>query len=107
SLFDEVFLVGSPSQPEIRHLDLIAQGQPVTSGDLEAGEDLPSHIRASLRLKAADFERLWHEVIGTPLADSGATTVPSLDDLTRMYRTATLAAALRLSVVDLFDLATL
>src|SRR5207253_1766365 len=52
SLFDQVFLVGLSSQPEIKSLERIAQGETINigPGDLEDGEDLKSHVRAALRV---------------------------------------------------------
>ena len=99
SFFDEVFLIGSPSQPEFRHLELVAQGQTIDLTALEPGEDLKAHVRAALEVKAEDIELLWSTfVVGTAL---------SLADLTAMYRVASFASALRLKVAEFFELVAL
>ncbi len=98
SLFDEVFLVGPKSQPEIQSLERIAQGETIgiDPSELAEGEDLRSHVRAALRVKAADIELLWETFVGS-------NTSLSLADLSGMYRVATFANALRLSVEEFYD----
>ncbi|HYQ42767.1 MAG TPA: neuraminidase-like domain-containing protein [Polyangiaceae bacterium] len=98
SLFDQVFLVGLASQPEIQSLERIAQGETIgiADGELAEGEDLKSHVRAALRVSAKDIELLWDSFIG-----SGTTL--SLEQLSGMYRVATFSAVMHLSVKDYYD----
>jgi hypothetical protein len=102
SLFDQVFLAGLASQPEIQSLERIAQGETIgiADGELAEGEDLKSHVRAALRVSAKDIELLWDAFIG-----SGTTL--NLEQLSGMYRVATFSAVMHLSVKDYYDVVAL
>jgi hypothetical protein len=100
SLFDEVYLVGSPTQLEVQALEAVALGGYLDLTSRPAGEDLKTHVRASLRLKSEDAELLWQHFV----LDAAEPTKLDLEKLTGMYRVATLAAALKVSVTELFDL---
>lgn len=102
SVFDEVFLVGSPTQPEYAHLELIARGQSVDSSGLAAGEDLPAYLRGALEVSAEEMEALWARFVS-----STQTFTLTSDKLTLIFRTVTLAKALRLSVTALAEWVTL
>src|SRR6185437_6825824 len=100
SLFDQVFLVGSPDQPELTDLETVALGGtvslPGTSHD--AGEDIKAHVRAALRLTSIEIDFLW--------PDTGPDAVKSVDlaFLSVIYRNAILSQALGITVIDLNDL---
>ncbi|WP_437635614.1 neuraminidase-like domain-containing protein [Sorangium sp. So ce854] len=102
SLFDEVFLVGAPNQPEYRGLERVQRGEAIDLTALTDDEDYPAHLRAALRLKGDDIERLWSAVMGSP-----PSTSLGLVELTKMYRAATLSRAMGLSVAELYDLTAL
>jgi hypothetical protein len=96
SLFDELFLVGSPDQPELKDLETVAEGGSVTLAALQIqtpGEDIKTHVRAALRLKKVEIDFLWPD------------SVASIDlaFLSMIYRQATLSQALGISVIDLND----
>jgi hypothetical protein len=96
SLFDQIFLIGTPDQPELVDLEQVAQGGSVPligMAPSNAGEDLRNHVRAGLQLKAAEIDLLWPA--------TGSVTVAMLSQL---YRIATFSRALGVSVVDYFDL---
>jgi|GEM_PF-2733320 len=100
SLFDEVFLDGSPAQLEILALEPIARGATLDLTTVPADADIRAHVRAALRLKAEDIDLLWQRFV----LDTATSTVLDIDKLTNVYRVATLAAALGLSVAELVDL---
>ncbi|AUX48445.1 hypothetical protein SOCE26_099790 [Sorangium cellulosum] len=102
SLFDEVFLVGAPSQPEYEGLERVRLGATINLSTVTDDEDYPAHVRAALRLKPAEIERLWGAVIG-----SAPGTNLGLTELTKMYRVATFSRAMGLSVAEFYDLAAL
>ena len=96
SLFDQVFLVGSPDQPELKDLETVAEGGSVTlPGTSSApGEDIKAHVRAALRLTSIEIDFLWPDSV----------TSIDLAFLSVIYRNATLSQALGISVIDLNDL---
>ncbi|WP_437990437.1 neuraminidase-like domain-containing protein [Sorangium sp. So ce145] len=102
SLFDEVFLVGAPSQAEYQGLERVRLGATINLSTVTDDEDYPAHIRAALRLKSADIERLWEAVI-----ESQPGTNLGLAELTKMYRVATFSRAMGLSVAEFYDLTAL
>ncbi|WP_438017756.1 neuraminidase-like domain-containing protein [Sorangium sp. So ce315] len=102
SRFDEVFLVGAPSQPEYQGLERVRIGATVNLATVADDEDYPAHIRAALRLNSTDIDRLWGEVIV-----SESVTNLGLAELTEMYRAATFSRAMGLSVAEFYDLAAL
>jgi hypothetical protein len=99
SFFDEIFLIGTPGQPELVDLEQVARGNAVPlagTAPASAGEDLRAHVRAGLRLKAAEIDLLW--------PTTGSLTVSTLSQI---YRIATFSHAIGISVVDYFDLVAL
>lgn len=102
SWFDEVFLVGSPTQPEILALEQVARGGVLELDSLPPDQDVRAHVRAALRLKAEDIELLWDELVGT-----GPGLTLDIEKLSGIYRRATLCAALGLTPAELLDLETL
>ncbi|WP_437780974.1 neuraminidase-like domain-containing protein [Sorangium sp. So ce1097] len=102
SRFDEVFLVGAPSQAEYQGLEQVRMGATVNLAAVTDDEDYPAHLRAALRLNSTDIERLWGEVIV-----SQSVTNLGLAELTEMYRVATFSRAMGLSVAEFYDLAAL
>ncbi|WP_437943248.1 neuraminidase-like domain-containing protein [Sorangium sp. So ce281] len=102
SRFDEVFLVGAPSQAEYQGLERVRIGATVNLATVADDEDYPAHLRAALRLNSTDIDRLWGEVI---LSQPG--TNLGLAELTEMYRVATFSRAMGLSVAEFYDLAAL
>jgi hypothetical protein len=100
SLFDEVYLVGSPVQLEIQALEGIARGGTISNlGSRPPQEDLRGHVRSALRLKEEDIELLWQRFVL-----STSPTTLDIAKLSSMYRYAVLASALKLSITELFDL---
>lgn len=99
SLFDDVFMKGSPTQPEIAAMESIARGGTVT---LTTSVDLKAHVRGALGLKSEDIDALWSRFV-----DTSTTPVLDLERLSQVYRVATLCSALKLSVDEYYDLATL
>ncbi|WP_437912582.1 neuraminidase-like domain-containing protein [Sorangium sp. So ce302] len=102
SRFDEVFLVGAPSQAEYQGLERVRIGATVNLATVTDDEDYPAHLRAALRLNSTDIERLWGEVIV-----SESVTNLGLAELTEMHRVATLSRAMGLSVAEFYDLTAL
>jgi hypothetical protein len=102
SLFDETFLDGDSTQPEVRHLDVIARGGTFNLADQDADEDIKSHVRMALRVKAKDFDLLWNTFVGT-----APSTVLSEEPLTAMFRVASICSALKISIEDYFDLSSI
>ncbi|KYF55782.1 hypothetical protein BE08_14620 [Sorangium cellulosum] len=102
SRFDEVFLVGAPSQAEYQGLERVRMGATVNLAAVTDDEDYPAHLRAALRLSSTDIERLWGEVIV-----SQSVTNLGLAELTEMYRVATFSTAMGLSIAEFYDLAAL
>ncbi|WP_437734504.1 neuraminidase-like domain-containing protein [Sorangium sp. So ce1335] len=102
SRFDEVFLVGAPSQAEHQGLDRVRMGATINLATVTDDEDYPAHIRASLRLSSTDIERLWGEVIA-----SRSVTHLGLAELTEMFRVATFSRAMGISIAEFYDLAAL
>lgn len=98
SLFDELFLNGLPTQPELIALERVARGEVVVLSTLPAETDLRAHVRGALGLKSEDIDLLWSRFVGDA---SGASL--NLEKLTGIFRNATLATALGLSVRELFD----
>jgi hypothetical protein len=99
SLFDSVFLIGAPSQPEYQALERLRQGTDIDLDPAAAieGADFPAYLRGALKVRPADMDLLWAEATKT-----GATL--DLEKLTAMYRTTTLGATLGLSVSQLFQM---
>ncbi|WP_441291589.1 neuraminidase-like domain-containing protein [Sorangium sp. KYC3313] len=102
SRFDEVFLVGAPSQAEYQGLERVRIGATVNLATVTDDEDYPAHLRAALRLNSTDIDRLWGEVIV-----SKSVTNLGLAELTEMYRVATFSRAMGLSIAEFYDLAAL
>jgi hypothetical protein len=98
SLFDEVFMNGLPTQPELIALERVARGEAVVLSTLPAETDIRAHVRGALGLKSEDIELLWSRFVGDA---SGASL--NIEKLTGIFRNATLATALGLSVAELFD----
>ncbi len=99
SLFDDIFMNGSPTQPEIIALEQVARGQDIT---LSTGTDLKAHVRGALRLKSEEIELLWAVFV-----ESTTPTTLNLEKLSCIYRIAALCAALKLSVTEYYDLVAL
>jgi hypothetical protein len=97
SFFDEIFMVGSPGQPELVDLEQVIEGNPniplAGTALPNVGEDLKGHVRAALKLKAEEIDLLW--------PTSGNL---SISMLSQIYRIATFSHAIGVSVVDYFDL---
>jgi hypothetical protein len=102
SLFDELFLVGAPNQPEVESLERIAQGESIGIDPSEVAEveALRAHVRAALRVNARDMELLWEIYVA-----SGTTL--GIEELSALHRAATFAQALRLSAEGLLDVVAL
>lgn len=93
SLFDQVFLVGDPGQPELLALEALAQDPSASVPISTPGVDLKTHVRAVLRLKSVEIDALWNTL-----------TALDLPALSQIYRVATLCHALGISVLELGDL---
>lgn len=97
SLFDSVFLSGSPTQPEYQEFEKVARGGSIQLSLLTGDVDLQASLRAALRLSRDEMDRLWEACVS-----SSATL--TLEILSRMYRIAVLSHALKLTVLEYFDL---
>ncbi len=105
SLFDEVFLDAGKDQPEYAAMQTIVAGGAIVTDPNETDLDLKTYLQGALELRRAEMDRLWWEVIERPTSG----TVPvyrdlDLASLSRMYREARLARALRITISDLYDL---
>lgn len=102
SLFDELFLVGAPNQPEVESLERVAQGEAIGIDPSEVAEveALRAHVRAALRVNAKDMELLWDTYVA-----SGTTL--GIEELSALHRAASFAQALRLSAEGLLDVTAL
>jgi hypothetical protein len=102
SLFDELFLIGAPNQPEVESLERVAQGESIGIDPSEVAEveALRAHVRAALRVSAKDMEVLWETYV------SSGTTL-GIEELSALHRAATFAQALRLSAEALLDVTAL